>query len=140
MASPDPFTSKPSPDPFTSKPSPDPDASKPSVFRVGLIGYLCGSAIGAVASFILAMKPRDYNEVSAYKFLVCVGGFGALSGCLYAIKRRKSLGLSDPNVDEWKQYVGTAPFSLLVVIVILGSFAIAVLLARLFDAVIGRPA
>ena len=49
-----------------------PAARRPSLFRSGLIGYLCASAIGVVATFNSAIEPRDYNEVAAYKILVCV--------------------------------------------------------------------
>jgi len=115
-----------------------PAARRPSLFRSGLIGYLCASAIGVVATFISAIEPRDYNEVAAYKILVCVGGVGALTGCLYALNRRKSLGQSHPEVDEWKQFIGTAGFYLLAAIVLVGSLGIAVLAALIFDAAVTR--
>jgi hypothetical protein len=106
---------------------------------------LTGSCSGAGMVFDRSSgEPRATPPKSIpareYKILVCVGGVGTLTGCLYALNRRKSVGVSHPEVDEWKQFIGTAGFYLLAAIVLVGSLGIAVLAALIFDDVIRGPA
>ncbi len=74
----------------------EPGRRKPSLLFGGLVGYAMAIAIATVFVILKMPGAAHYHEKLAYQFFVPAGGLGAYLGYRFAVKRRRTLGVSEP--------------------------------------------
>jgi hypothetical protein len=115
----------------------DQRTKEPSIFLGALAGYALASMLGVVATVVLSINSGRASATGGLKLLTPVGALGAYLGYVLAVKRRKALGISGPH-DEWSKFFGSGTFFVVALIVIAGSFGLAVLIKVVFDALVGH--
>jgi hypothetical protein len=111
---------------------------KTSLFLGALIGYGLATIVGAILSWIIAVRVGNFDNRTAFTLLVSLSAAGAHAGYRFAARQRKRLGVNEPS-DEWEQFVGSWTFNVLAVIVLAGSLAISTVTSLLYDVVFGAP-
>ncbi len=91
----------------------------PSVVVWSLIGLATGALIAVILLWWLA-TPGTISIEAAYNFNLWLGGTGALAGYEAATKRARALGAVRPE-DEWENFYFSRRFSLIMLVMLIGS-------------------
>src|SRR6266566_1926341 len=97
---------------------------KPSLFLGSLAGYAIATAVGVLATILLSIHAGRASAVGGLKLLTSAGILGILLGYEIAVWRRKRRGIAGPY-DEMSRFIGSWMAGVLVVILLAGSFGLA---------------
>jgi hypothetical protein len=106
----------------------------PSIFVCALAGYALASIASTILVIILDVFSGHPEAAKAMDILTPFGALGACLGYDVAVRWRRSLGVSVPK-DHWRKFWGSPTFIWLALIVILGSFVLAMAISFGFRAV-----
>src|SRR5262249_31909561 len=105
----------------------------PSIFLGALAGYAIASALGALLTVVLSARAGRASAAAGLEILASLGALGAYLGYCVAVRRRRARGVSGP-LRAWPKFLGSGTFALLALVVLAGSFGLAVLIKVVFDA------
>lgn len=106
--------------------------NEPSIFLGCLIGYAIATAIGTLIVIWLSIHSGRATAEGGLKLLTGAGALGAYEGYAITVKRRRARGIKGPH-DEWSKFFSSWIFLVLAMIVVAGSFGIAVLIKVVYD-------
>jgi hypothetical protein len=111
--------------------------NEPSLFKGALIGYAVGTLIGVAVTVGISFSAGEATAASGFNILAPISAIGVCIGFAQTVRRRKALNIS-ALFDSFFDFLLSSAGYALVAAVLLGSAAIAVLNAIVFDLITTR--
>jgi len=103
------------------------------------MGYGIAAAIGVLVVVLLILATGRFEAAAGLKVLAGAGAIGAILGHQVTLRRRRARGIRGP-LDDWKRFLTSWTGFAIGMIVIFGSFVLAILILVVRNALSGTGA